>query len=222
MIKCFCNDIYENRLCSTKLYDKKVASNALISNFFNLSTNNEYGLCRTETFCLAKSVFRNDTLSIVFTCDFSKRPPLGYNFGECNDTTNVYYRVNMRGEKKRMPMPEYCCQLPDVDFCNLKFTSRIRNMDPMNLFNDIQMPSQSSSNAQSNFVATDQEGVKVNDFLMVSTVCVVALLVLALVTLLFLFVLKKAHQRSHLSKQTEIEELNQTSSVSKRVLNNNN
>jgi hypothetical protein len=215
MIKCFCNDIYENRLCSTKPNDKKIASTALISHNFNLSNNKEYGLCRTETFCLANSVFRNDTLSIVFTCDYSKRPPLGYHFNECNDTTNVYYRVNMRGEKKQMPMPEYCCQLPDVDFCNLKFTSHIRKMDPMNLFNDIQLPSQLSSNAQSSFITTDQEGVKINIFLMVSTVCVAALLVLALITSLFLIVSKKLHLRTLFSDQTKIEEQNKPSNVSK-------
>jgi len=79
----------------------------------------------------------------------------------------------MRGEKRRMPMPEYCCQLLDGDFCNLKFTSRIRNLDPP------PMPRFSKLLLQS----SDQDDVNVNDFLMICIICVTVLLLLACFTL---------------------------------------
>jgi hypothetical protein len=204
MMKCICNDASTNRLCSTKYYHRKEAASALNAALADPSHQNhdEFGVCFTKTFCLAKSFFRNDTLGIIYTCDDDTRP-LGF-ANECNDTTNVYYRVNMRGEKKRMPMPEYCCQLSDVDFCNLNFTSRIRNLDPTRRIANIQLQSSDYSNSQS----SNQDGFNVNDYLMVSIMFVAALLILTFVTLCLSKALNIIRYCSFFSKENKFVQIN--------------
>jgi len=77
-------------------------------------------------------------------------------------------------------------------------------MDPMNLFNDIQLPTSSNySNAQSSFIASDQEGVKINDVL--SALFVAFLLVLTLTILYFsIGHTKWRFLTSHFSKETNV------------------
>ena len=232
MIKCFCNDPYTNPQCVTKSYLNTRKNNAKLSlknvienntkttrgYFFSnkrastnvyVSSDQNSAQCQTSSFCLAKAVFRNDTLGIVYSCDQQDMTKIK---NECNEKTGVYYRVGWRGEKRRSRLPEYCCR--SSDFCNLNFSANLENLNAFKLLNT---PSLNEIN-YINYHSGQEKLVKLNVHMITLMLSIVFVFLVAIFSILNVFF--KKHIRTSISKETDIVDLNrQSETFIKKKLN---
>jgi hypothetical protein len=236
MIKCFCNDQQTNPQC-TKLYLNTRKNNAKLSvlNVIEKNTNttsayffsnkraskNVYvssgqnsSQCQTSSFCLAKAIFRNDTLSIVYSCDQQDMAKIK---NECNEKTNVYNRVSWRGEKRRSRLPEYCCR--SSDFCNMNFSKNLENLNAFKLLktNSHVLDKPNEIN-YINYESGQDKLVKLNVHMISLILSIVFVIIVALFSILNVFVRK--HIRTSISKETDIVDLNHQSEIFIKKMHN--
>ena len=208
MNKCLCNDAHKNSQCipysfrqlksfrenqnfSTNLKLKQVNVNRIDK---KTTVSNTYGFCLTNTLCLVRSVFKNDTLGIEYSCE-QNTTRTTRSTNKCDDKTNIYYRVNVRGEEIRSArLPQYCCS--SGDFCNSKLGSNLDNFNPFKLF--------TNKNEIQGINGGDDKNIHL--YLSTSIVTILLVWILAMFSISYM-VVKKKRQRSVPLRDAESEKL---------------
>ena len=187
MIKCFCSDVDTNGLCI-----KQTQPAALTSKKQNkTATSTPGGFCYTDTFCLSKANWKDNTLGFDYSCDQNTTKTTKSN--KCNNKTNIYEPL---GRRPLYRMSEYCCS--SGDFCNLKFSSKLENYNRFKLLNN-------TNEIDVNSVGISSKNL--NLLLFASLTIILIALTVAILSIVYMFV--KKCQWSFISSDVESVNLNQ-------------
>ena len=219
MIKCVCNVADKNSECmmfslplktfpAKKNWNKKLSHKDVIINRIakKNTLSNTFGFCHTNSFCLAKSVYKNDTLGLDYSCEKNTTKTTRIT-NKCDDITNIYFRENARGKQIGSPrLPQYCCS--SSDFCNSNFGSKLDHFSPFKLLNSMKEIKKIDGNTVDGSGSGDQD---INLYFHTS---IVTILLALLVVLMFLAIFSiayivKKRRNSYIVRNIESENLKQ-------------